>query len=182
MLSRRKIEVIAAVVILILLILLLIFALKKPKTETEVTPEPEPVVDVLPEVDPADIPAPGVVSAGTVARIFVERFGSYSSESDFANVEDVMALATPAYQDELEATVDSYRRQFDADTGYTGVSTVVITVKTTNESESTTSFLITTQREEAVGNPGNTTLRYQDAEVDLVKVGDDWLVNELTWL
>jgi hypothetical protein len=24
-------------------------------------------------------------------------------------------------------------------------------------------------------------LRYQDAEVSLVKVGDDWLINDLTW-
>lgn len=182
MLSRRKIEVIVAIVILIILVLLLIFFLRKPKEEVIQTPEPEQVTQELPAVRPEDIPTPGVVSASTVARIFIERFGSYSSESDFANVEDVMALATPTYQEELEATVDGYRRQADENAGYTGVSTVVISVKTTSESEAATTFLITTQREEAVGTPGNTTLRYQDAEVSLVKSGDDWLINDLVWL
>jgi hypothetical protein len=174
-------EVIAAVVILILLLILLLFIFRKPKVLVEDVQEPEQVVQVMPEVNPADIPAPGVVSASTVARIFVERYGSYSSETDFANVDDVMALATPTYQTELEASVDGYRRQFDEDDGYTGISTIVIGMKTTSESEVATSFLVTTQREESVGSPGNTTLRYQDAEVGLVKSGDDWLINDLTW-
>ncbi len=180
MLTRRKLEVIAAVLILLLLLVVLWLALYKPKPEP-VTAEPEVVVEVVPVVDPAQVPAPGVVSAGTVARIFVERFGSYSSETDFANVDDVMILATPAYQAELAALVASYRRQFDADDGYTGISTSVITLKNLTESETAANFLVTTQREEAVGNPGNATLRYQDAEVSLVKVGDDWLINDLTW-
>lgn len=181
MLSRRKIEVIAAIVILILLIVLIFLVLRKPKTEEVETQEPEQQEQTMPEVNPADVPAPGVVSASTVSRIFVERFGSYSSESDFANVDDVMSLATPSYQAELEDLVESYRRQFDENAGYTGISTIVIGVKTLSESETEAAFLVTTQREEAVGNPGNTTLRYQDAEVYLVKSGDDWLVNDLIW-
>ncbi len=162
-------------------LILLIFVLKKPKTNDADTSEPEQVVETMPEVNPADIPAPGVVSASTVARIFVERFGSYSSETDFANVDDVMKLATPTYQDELETLVAGYRRQFDEDAGYTGISTQVITIKTVSESDTEATFLVTTQREEAVGNPGNSTLRYQDAEVTVVKSGDDWLINALTW-
>jgi hypothetical protein len=181
MMSRRKIEVIAAVVILILLLILLFIILKKPKSEVDTTPEPEQVVETMPEVNPADIPAPGVVSASTVARIFIERFGSYSSETDFANVDDVMKLATPSYQDELEILVEGYRRQFDENSAYAGISTQVITIKTVSESDTEATFLITTQREESLGNPGNTTLRYQDAEVTVVKSGDDWLINALTW-
>ncbi len=181
MLSRRKIEVIAAVVILILLLVLLFFILRKPKAEIDQNPEPEEIVNAMPEVDPQDIPEPGVVMASTVTRIFVERFGSYSSESDFANVDDVMKLATLTYQDELESLVAGYRRQFDENAGYTGISTIVIGIKMLTESDVAATFLVTTQREEAVGNPGNATLRYQDAEVSLVKSGDDWLINDLAW-
>lgn len=179
--TKKKLEIVGAVVILILLLLLLWFVLRKPKTEVPINNEPEQVVDSLPEVNPADVPAPGVVSASTIGRIFVERFGSYSSESNFENVDDVMSLATPSYQAELETLVASYRRQVDEADGYTGISTVVIGVTVISESETDASFLIMTQREEAVGNPGNTTLRYQNAEVSLVKSGDDWLIDDLAW-
>ncbi len=179
--TPRQLEITAAVVILILLLLLLFIIFRQPEG-SEDTPMPEVVVDTLPKLDPADVPAPGVVSASTVARIFVERFGSYSSETDFANVDDVKALATPSYQAELESLVNGYRRQFDDTAGYSGVSTRVISLKIVSESETASTFKLTTQREEAVGTPGNTTLRYQDVEVSLVKTGDDWLINDLTWL
>lgn len=182
MLSRRKLEVIAAVLILIVLILLLWwFVFRQPKPEVVVNPQPDNIADLVPSVNPADVPAPGVVSAQTITRIFIERFGSYSSESDFANVDDIMSLATPSYQAELNSLLETYRRQYDAEAGYSGISTRVITIKTVSESDTASTFLVTTQREEAVGTPGNTTLRYQDAEVSLVKVGEDWLVNDLNW-
>lgn len=181
MLTRKKIEVIVAVVVLILLAVLLYLAMRQPEAPSIDSGLPQTQSTTPPPVNPAIVPAPGVVSAGTVARTFVERFGSYSSETDFANVDDVMKLATPTYQNELDALVNSYRRQFDAEAGYTGVSTQVISMKTVTETEAATTFLVTTQREEAVGTPGNTTLRYQDAQVDLVKSGDNWLVNDLTW-
>jgi hypothetical protein len=92
-----------------------------------------------------------------------------------------MSLATPSYQTELDSLVAGYRRQFDEDAGYTGISTIVIGMKSLSESDTATTFLVTTQREESVGTPGDTTLRYQDVEVSLVKSGDEWLVNDLIW-
>ncbi|MFZ2681566.1 MAG: hypothetical protein WAZ14_00485 [Patescibacteria group bacterium] len=181
MLTRKRVEIIVAVVILLVLLLILALVLKKPKDTTETIVEAEPVIKELPEVQPEDVPAPGAVSAGTVARIFVERFGSYSSESNFENVDDVMLLATPAYQSTLQTLVAGYRRQLDEASGYTGISTIVIGVKTESVTETDATLLITTQRQEAVGSPGNVSVRYQDAEVNLVKSGEDWLINGLTW-
>ena len=164
--------------------LALLWLLLKPKaepgTDTPVT-EPEPVAQQLPEVNPADIPAPGVVSASTIARTFIERFGSYSSQSDFANVDDIRVLATASFQAELDQQVAELRSVTDAEGGYTGVSTTVISMKTVSETETETTFLITTQREESVGTPGNTSVRYQDVEVSLVKSGDSWLISDVTW-
>jgi hypothetical protein len=135
----------------------------------------------LPEVAPEDVPAPEMVSAATFARIFVERFGSYSSESDFANVDDILALATPRFQAELESLVETYREQLEDQEGYTGISTLFIGYKTLSETETSATLLVTTQREESVGNPDNTTLRYQDVEVALVRNGDSWLIDDVTW-
>lgn len=181
MLSRRQVEVITAVLVLIALVVVLFLIFRKPQQTVETTTETETQTQAMPEVQPEDVLAVSTVSAGTVTRTFIERFGSYSSESNFANVDDILSLATPEYRTELEALVAGYRRNFDATAGYSGVSTVVITLKATAETETTATFAVTTQREEAVGNPGNTTLRYQDAEVSLVKAGDNWLVNDLVW-
>ncbi len=181
MLSRRQFEVIAAVLILVLLLILLVWMLTKNDREVDEIVVPAGAVEIKPVIDERDIPTPGAVSASTVARVFVERFGSFSSETDFANVSDIMQLATSSYQSELAALVASYRRQTVELAGYTGISTLVISLKPVSESDTATTLLVTTQREEAVGDPGNTTLRYQVAEVSLVKVGDNWLVNELAW-
>jgi hypothetical protein len=179
--SRRKIEIIIAVVILILLCILLAIFLRQPKVESPDVDTTPAAVAPLPEVNPEDIPAPEMVSAATFARIFVERFGSYSSESDFANVDDILALATPRFQAELESLVEGYRRQLADQDGYTGISTLFIGAKTVSETETSATLLVTTQREESVGSPGNTSLRYQDVEVALVRNGESWLIDDVTW-
>ncbi len=197
MVSKRKLEIAVAVAVLIMVIILLWILFKRDKpdvTSTPETPPPETIV-TPPTVNPANIPTPGVVSATTIARTFIERFGSYSTETDFANVDDIRVLATPSFlansassagscgcfQAEMDQQVAVLRQGMDPDGGYTGVSTTIISIKTQTEAETSTTFLITTQREESVGNPGNTTVRYQDVEISLVKSGDDWLVDDVTW-
>lgn len=182
MLTRKKLEIAGAIIILAALLLLLLWLLNKSRTESpEVLVDEQPIVQELPAINPADLPTQAAVSASTVARIFVERFGSYSSESNFANVDDVMSLASTGYQSTLKSLVAQYRQDLAANSGYTGVSTRVINAVLVSEAESAATFLIKTQREEAVGTPGNATLRYQDVEVDLIKVGEDWLINDLNW-
>jgi hypothetical protein len=183
MLSKKRLEGIVALAIIIMLVLLIWWLLRPRPTSTNL-PSPdtqtEQEVQAVPEVSPLSIPTQQAVTAGTIARIFVERFGSYSSQSDFANVDDVKVLATPRFQSVLERQKTSLG-QADKALGYTGVSTKVISIKTLTESEAEASFSITTQREDSVGSPGNTSIRYQDVEISLVKTGDDWLVDNLVW-
>jgi len=119
-------------------------------------------------------------SASTVARTFVERLGSYSSEADAANIEDVLSMATPSFQKQLETLVKEARASSGG--AYYGVSTVVITTPKTISSSSTQTVLsMTTQREETIDTPGNTSVRYQSITVTLVKSGTTWLVDGYVW-
>ncbi len=180
--NRRAIEIIVASVVLLGLVLLVLFLLTRGDKPPAPAPTPEPqVTSGMPEVNPEDVPPPAVVSAQTVARVFVERFGSYSSESDFANVEDVIALATPSFAIELENVLAAERRASVTGGAYYGISTFVISSKVQSESETATTLFITTQRRESVGSPGNTTTRYQDIEVSLEKVDENWLIADYTW-
>lgn len=130
-----------------------------------------------------DVVEPLVVketSASTVARTFVERLGSYSSEADAANIEDILSMATPSFQKQLETLIKDTRAS--SSSAYYGISTVVITTPKTISSSSTQTVLsMTTQREETIDVPGNTSVRYQSITVTLVKSGTTWLVDGYVW-
>ncbi len=119
-------------------------------------------------------------SAITVARTFVERFGSYSSEADAENIDDVLPMATVAFQKKLTSLAKDVRA---SSTGaYYGVSTLVVTApKTVSASATQTVLTMTTQREETNGDPSNTTKKYQSITVTLVKSGTTWLIDGYTW-
>lgn len=180
--TRRKVEIIAAVILLGLLIVFVLWLLLRTSPESEQPTEEQTIATAeLPPVNPADVPQQSTVAATTISRTFIERFGSYSSQSDFANIDDVMSLATDRFRTELEGLVRQYRAATSADDEYTGVSTYVIATRTVAETEEAMTLAVTTQRRESVGNPGNSTMRYQDVEIALVKNGDSWLVDGLTW-
>ncbi|MCR4312235.1 MAG: hypothetical protein NUV56_03045 [Candidatus Uhrbacteria bacterium] len=185
--TRKKIEIIAAAIVLVVFIVALVLFLRKPAEEIAVGEDEADIqLETSPdraaradEVEPADIPKDSTVSANTIARTFVERFGSFSSESDYANIEDISSLATDAFQVELNDIIEQARR--NADGAYYGISSIVITTKVVNETDTTMTLQMTAQREEAIDDPSNVNIRYQDIIVDLVKEGDDWLIDGFTW-
>ncbi len=119
-------------------------------------------------------------SAITVARTFVERLGSYSSEADAANIEDIIPMATASFQKKLEALVKEVRS--NTGSSYYSISTLVMTApKTVSASATETVLSMTTQRIETIDSPGNSTKKYQNITVTLVKSGTTWLVDGYTW-
>ena len=109
----------------------------------------------------------------------MERFGSFSTESNFQNIEDVLALSTTGLQGELETLLRESRAS--RSNSFYGVSTKVIGLNILENSDAAAKIEILTQREEAIDTPGNTSVRYQNIVLDLVKLEGEWLVNEFTW-
>lgn len=181
---NRKTEVIIAVAIIVALILVLVFLLRSPEKVSTVKPTPVEAPDVaadsVPAVAEQDIPAAQEVSAATMARVFGERFGSYSTESGYENIDDVLPLATDALQRTLQTLAEDARN--DADSTYYGVSSRIITVKNEVTTDTTATFLITMQREESFDTPGNTSVRYQDIRVSVVFEEGKWKVSDFVWL
>lgn len=145
---------------------------KDKATKTPTTSTKAPVAEVATPV--------GETSAVTVARTFVERLGSYSSEADAANIEDIMPMATASFQKKLESLVKEIRSS--TSDAYYSVSTLVVTApKTVSATATDTVLSMTTQRVESKGDPGNTTKKYQSITITLVKSGTTWLVDGYTW-
>lgn len=189
--SNRTKVILAGVIILIAIILILLF-LPRPgqgpsQTPTVETPEelpesttPTPVIE--PEPEPMTEAEVGEVSASTVGKIFVERYGSFSTESDLANIEDVIPLATASYAEDLQDFIDRTRLAGTADEYY-GVTTRVVSVETTDmDVEGGTATLeILTQREESFGTAQNTSTRYQTIILDMAFESEEWRVDLATW-
>lgn len=181
--NRHKIEVGVAIAVVLGLFLLLFVLLRSPEPEKEVNPGAVPVADQkpeVPEVDSADIPSQPLVSAQTTARNFVERFGSFSSDTNYLNIDDVLPLATKSLQRRLEDLAEEARE--NASDAYYGVSTRAIIFTVEEEAESAITMLVTTQRQESIDSPANTSVRNQQIRVDIVNDGNGWLIDDFVWL
>lgn len=189
--SNRAKVLTAGVLILIAIMLILLF-LRRPQTEVEEVVIEEETFEVLEEeeeeeteviVEPLAEERKQEISASTVVGIFVERFGSYSSESDLANIEDVLSLATTSYQSELETLINEVRSGTQNSTYY-GVTTRVISKKMTvyDEAAGTASFDVVTQREESIGSVQESTVRYQTIRLELRREDGVWKIASATWL
>ena len=184
---RTKISIIVIIIVLILLALLLFFWRWVPdKPDAVIVVDPGPMIDVdepesngpkemLPEeeVEPVD------VSLETLAKTFGERYGSYSNESDFANLYDLMPLMTDSMQDDTE---DLIERVVVADVYY-GITTRVLSTELIEYEEELgyATMNVLTQREEAMGSPQNAEVKYQTLVLEMVKQGGAWKVNKATW-
>ena len=191
MISRRKRTIFILLALLVLLLLLLWFLMaflsRTPETEigpTETTTEEE-VDDVIPSnptiseeaVERERETRNGSSDVISLSKSFVERYGSYSNEAEFANLVDVLPLMSDSFASETEDFIESAV----APEEYYGVSTQIVTVSVLSQSESQATVLLTTQREEANGSPQNTSVYYQDIELVFVKEGGEWRVNSATW-
>lgn len=111
------------------------------------------------------------------AKLFVERFGSYSPGADFANFDEIKPIVTLSVADWLE----QYKTQLPTKqpVGFLGVTTRVVSEKIISSDETHASVMASTQREEIIGNSPN--LYYKDMLVKLVWQDEQWLVDGAYW-
>ncbi len=115
-----------------------------------------------------------------LARLFAERFGSYSSHSGFDNIKDLRGLMSDEMRDWaddfLEERIDE-EEEYD----YYGVSTraLVSRVEEFDESAGQAKVFLDTQRNERKDNQENTFS--QAIEISLIKKGDTWKVDSAYW-
>ncbi len=182
---KHKIEVILAILVLVALLCLLWFLLRSP--DEEVTEDQEVEDATLDEdVDLGDETVVEIseeelqqIAPSTIARSFVERFGSYSTDGGYDNVEDVMAIATPSLASRLQDLAEQARES--AGEEYYGISTSVLTISTVSESDTAATLSIGTRRTESEGNPGNSNTFNQAITIDLVADDLSWLVDDFLW-
>ena len=121
-------------------------------------------------------------SLKAIAFTFAERFGSYSNQGDFSNLDDLRDLMTI----KMKAWVDNYKasQEITAEGAvYYGITTQSLSAQISefDESLGRAEIIVTTQRGEARGSPVNPKIFYQDLKLQLVKTGEGWKVDSVIW-
>lgn len=143
-------------------------------------------------VNSAPVNAPAEVKKVTLAEVkiaskellvrnqvknFVERFGSYSMESNFQNFKEVMPLSTPTVVAWLKSYPNTLKQKLP--TGFESVTSRVLSQKVLSLSDTKAEIVASTQKEETIFN--KMAVSYKDIKVNLVLINGQWLVDGAFW-
>lgn len=196
--SRRTKIIILVIIVLVVVAMVWILLVSRRRTTSPPPPTPAaagPAIPSLPTPPAAPLSTAGAGAGGTapltgpaaevgvevLARSFVERYGSYSNQSNFENLENLYAFMTGRLRRESEAFVSKQRAvRTGVPAVYAGTTTRVLSVKTLAKSAGEATLRAMTQRTETqAGNPPR--VYYQDIELTMKNVGEEWRVDTATW-
>ena len=144
-------------------------------------PVPEVVTDVTPP--PARREAVTEDDLKRLASSFVERYGSYSNQSGYANTRELeifMSQSMKAWANNYVEQARSQNKPTDIYYGLTTKSVVVIT-KQFDEYAGRAEFNVQTQRKESTAVGANFRTFQQNALVAMIKEGGAWKVDGVKW-
>lgn len=112
-----------------------------------------------------------------LVRNFIERYGSFSTDAQFANLRELKDQMSTRFWQETEnyiiANQDKEINQFY------GVSTKVLNIREISYNQDRVVFEAMTQRKETRGMVEG--ILYQNAEIIIIKEGESWLVDLFNW-
>ncbi len=108
-----------------------------------------------------------------LARVFVERYGTYSSDNNSQNVTEVQVLVTPEVWQRIKP------QSTTPATSFVGVTTQVVTMEMKAWTPDTAELYFKTVRTQQ--KDGATTTSQQNITVTMVRSGSSWLVSNFVW-
>ncbi len=191
MTKRKKIIIISGLVVLVLILLIvLIWFWLNPKAITSVfEPKQETGLQIpanlpsassaLPDASTNPIKEPKTeASIKAIAVTFTERFGSFSSQSNYANLDSLKAISSRKMINYLESL-----KVASGNEDYTGITTQALITEVLSFSDTTgrAEIKVTTKRQESSGSTINPQEYYQDLNLKLVKEDGSWKVDQADW-
>ena len=201
--NRKKIGLLIIGVAIIILIIIIVLLLKK-TSPTEVTTIPTDVngntlVDsgatLTPTSTPGDVyrnpqkynvakEEPYKLNSNDVAetaKLFAERLGSFSNQSDYGNVTDLKIFMTASMRDWADKYVADLKAQPYSGVYY-GITTHTLTTKVLSYDDKggKAKVEVITERQETNADKLGTAYS-QKMTLDLVKSNNNWLVDNAVW-
>jgi hypothetical protein len=122
-------------------------------------------------------------TAGKIASSFAERFGSYSNQSDYGNINDLRGFMT----EKMLAWADKYVVDAHEKNSYNGIYQGTITraisseVKKFDSAAGSAEILVSTQRSDSSGDSNDSKVYYEDIVIKMVKESGSWKIDSAFW-
>ncbi|MCB9802882.1 hypothetical protein H6761_02590 [Candidatus Nomurabacteria bacterium] len=181
--KKQKLILISIIVLVLIGILWLIFSLQKSQQNLKNDPytvDNQPVFESdspkLELISPSQ-EASTEFTVANLAKTFVARFGSWSTDNQGENLQQLLSLATNSMKNYINSIEINYQRE-----DFYGVSTKSLSaeVESLDEENGQAKILVHTQRVETDNNLVE-KIYYQDVLVYLVNSNQKWLVNQVDW-
>ena len=189
--QKKKLFYIAIIILLIVLILFGIWwylsgkAVPSANTEkpvvnnnqqtlpnNQVPPNPNPVV-----LPPANDNERGALS---VARLFAERFGTFTSQSNFEGIRELTQKSTETMSSWLlNNYIPELRNKYPADK-YAGQTTNILSAQIISINENQAEASVRTQQSLKIGTDAP-VVKSPTLRLKLIKEGETWLVDNARW-
>ncbi|MFC1613558.1 hypothetical protein ACFL23_04485 [Patescibacteria group bacterium] len=115
----------------------------------------------------------------TFASSFVERWGSYSSDSNCENLISLKILSTDAMKIEIDRLVSTGKcGAMDTVTGFYGVSTKALSSNIKNIDANSAVLRVMCQKK--IEENDDVRVVYEEVEVEMVKEAGKWLVDGIS--
>lgn len=200
--NRKKIGLLIIISAVLLLAIIILMLYKKEEVDQINGEEPvviNPIItssdSLIPTSTPGDIPRnyqaydiskeePHQIDsndAAKLASLFAERLGSFSNQSDYGNVTDLKIFMTSSMRDWADKYVaDLKAKPYSGE--YYGVTTDTLVTKVVSydEKNGKAKVDVLTERREDTANVLGSAYQ-QRMTVDLVKVNNEWLVDNAVW-
>ncbi|MBN1326063.1 hypothetical protein JW977_03755 [Candidatus Falkowbacteria bacterium] len=118
------------------------------------------------------------------ASTFAERFGSYSNQSNYKNLDELTVFMTDSMIRWINQTYKpSLIAQNPQTNAYYALETKAISsqINLLDEDANASEILIKTQRQEFKNSISNPRIFYQDILIKMIKIGDEWKVDGAYW-
>ncbi len=118
----------------------------------------------------------------SLALPFAERFGSYSNQANYANLEDLLPFMTETMQTWAKEKIAA-AESGEIPTLYKGVTTRALSqlVISLDEKNGSAQVKVSTQRKELIGTSTNFKVYNQDLLITFAKDDTAWLVDSAVW-
>ena len=114
------------------------------------------------------------------ARDFTERYGSYSTEGDFANLEALLPVMTARFRNQTQTVIEKNKAQQQA-AQFVGVTTKALSVKPEGQISADTPASVLVQSQQTTSKSGTSEVSYATLALTLVYNGALWKVDTATW-
>ena len=113
------------------------------------------------------------------ARVFAQRYGTYSSDGQFLNLYELRSLMTASFWQTKEAYIQSFDGS-QKNNNFYSLSSVALSVKLINFTEQQAQYLVNCQQQSIKEN--RQQILYRALQISFIKQNNQWLVNGADWI